>query len=745
MNTPPAKMDKSRNVRRGTRKPQQHSSANLMFGFSGGEVDFEKAKKEKIRKLSSVNGIQHSKTETSNFCCRYLSSDNRENQCPSRSQLSSPLISESTTKRFKIPRKISDNSNVVDHASVPRKLRSSMKKRGDEAVSPHSPYSNKQNGSLNEAESHRKDGPKKPKLNLKQGQPYRSKKAIVSAPITKDEEEVAETLYALAGMFPDDDSMEVRSLVSPEMEESPVALLEVKKDDPSSVQAATVVPSSTMDESSNEADKLDPLNEPYTREQPGLPASKKLHFKHNSTISEMRTDTGILFFKSKPDAEKSCIHGDRGVLSESSLIAGLKQPKQKVTNLFQRKTEMEFGVMDVESRGHMIRELGKNGLALWPSLPSIVPLAPRSPSSSRSVANTIPKWLDAANYGPQTCSLETGSSSEKVLKITGDRNAMKRSATHVYISRLIHSLQMQGNKDGILQQPPWLKPNVGSKQTSLWYPNNCSNIRNAITGNVPGSTSGNTATDRNSYEARSGIIPSQKMLQLEQPRTVSASGMNTSKGQSFDILSLSAGGVGIDANSNSSEVCNAMGSTSQLQVPHLHLNPQHQSLMPFSISPTDYTSSACMDHLSTATETPQVYLQLPQYHGNPFCDPPYTSHSVVKKQQQQRLWAAHLAAQYQPHGTSTVLTQFSSRQNGKPELPTSMPSAQTAVPSHTTLEALGPKYYSVSQYHQPKIAYTSSLPPTRVKRTDHHFSSVYDESNGGFSADRPLPLQLLRN
>lgn len=29
---------------------------------------------------------------------------------------------------------------------------------------------------------------------------------VVSGPITKDEEEVAETLYALAGMFPDNDS-----------------------------------------------------------------------------------------------------------------------------------------------------------------------------------------------------------------------------------------------------------------------------------------------------------------------------------------------------------------------------------------------------------------------------------------------------------------------------------------------------------------------------------------------------------
>ncbi|KAK8705696.1 hypothetical protein V6N13_049290 [Hibiscus sabdariffa] len=605
-----------------------------------------------------------------------------------------------------------------------------MKKRYDEAVSPHSPDSKKPNG------SHRKDCPKKPKLILKQGWSERSKKATVSAPITKDEEEVVETLYALAGLFPDHDSMVVRSSAWPETAESPVTLLEVKKEDKSSAQAANIVPSS------NEADKLDSLNEPSTQEQQDLPESKKLHFKPDSTNSEMRTNTGIAFFKSEPDAEKSCIHGDRGVLSEPSLEIGLKQPKQQVTDHFERKTEMEFGVMDAESRvGHVVRELGKNGLALWPGLSSTVPLSPQtqSRSSSQSFANTIPTWTDAANHAPQTCSLETGSSTEKVLKITRDKNAMKRSAAHVYISRFIHSLQMQ-NKT-ILQQPLWLKPRVESKQTALWYPSNCSNLRNAINGNVPGSTSGNTAADRNSYEARSGIIPPQKMLQHEQPQTASASGMNTSKGQSFDFLSLSAGGVGIDANSNSSEVCNTMGSMSQLQVHHLHSHPQHQSLMPFSISPTDYTASACMDLLSTNTATPQAHLQLPQYLSSPFCDPPYTSHSGVKKQRQ-RLWAANLTAQYWPHGTSTVLTQFSSQQNGKPESSTSMPCAQTAIPPHPTLDAFD-QYHSVSQYQQPKIAYTSSLPHTRVKRTDYHFSSVYVESNGGFSGDRSLPLQLL--
>ena len=84
-------------------------------GFDGGGGDYvclEKAKKEKIRRLSSVNGNrgspshcpnsnQHCETEMGSCCC----DSNRENQCP-HSQHSSSLITNSTTERFKIPEKV---------------------------------------------------------------------------------------------------------------------------------------------------------------------------------------------------------------------------------------------------------------------------------------------------------------------------------------------------------------------------------------------------------------------------------------------------------------------------------------------------------------------------------------------------------------------------------------------------------------------------------------------------------------
>ncbi|CAH8386292.1 unnamed protein product [Eruca vesicaria subsp. sativa] len=78
----------------------------------------------------------------------------------------------SKKKKSKLPKK--DTNGVDHHASVPRKLRSAMKKRNLESVK-------KENQEMDA-------------------------KAIVNESISKDEKEVAETLYGLADMFTDTDS-----------------------------------------------------------------------------------------------------------------------------------------------------------------------------------------------------------------------------------------------------------------------------------------------------------------------------------------------------------------------------------------------------------------------------------------------------------------------------------------------------------------------------------------------------------
>ncbi|KAE8656445.1 Detected protein of unknown function [Hibiscus syriacus] len=737
-----------------TNKKQQQSRPSILFGSVGvaGEfVSLTKAKKEKMRRLCSVNGHRespspcpdsnpHCETEMgSSFCCD-LSSDNTENQRPSHSPQTSP-VTNSATNIFKIPKKFIYDCNVVNHASVPRKLRSAMKKRSQESISPPPPESKKTNHTLSGVEVHRKDGLKKPKLKLKQGELDWSRKETVSGPITKDEEEVVETLYALAGMFPDSDSIDTNKMNGEPIEAKPsappetVIAIEVKKEDANTVsypQATEFVHPYFLEDSTSDAAKCNSLNETIYQDKPDLPESRKPHFEPDSSSSQMRPSGSISFLtRSEPETDKSsCIPGNSHVRSELTLKTGLKQ--QLVTNLFETKAEMTLGVTAAENQmaqQHIIKELGKDSLALLQSLA----LGSCTPGSSKSSANKFPAWLDAAMYGPRTFSLESGSSSEKVPKVTMDRKSMKRCATHVYISCLIRNLQMH-NKDSILQQPLQLKPHTGLKQTALLYPKDDNNLRNPTNGNLPSSSSGHSATNRNDYEARNGVLQP-KMVYQEQTQVASASGRNSSNKQTFDFLSLSAGGINVEVNNSSNKVGNTIESLSQLhgKVPYLHSFQQH-SPVPFSIPASRYT-----DHRTTATQ--QVQLQLPQYPSNPFCAPPYMSHSGVTKQQQQRLWAAHRAAQYKT-GTSTVLTQFPSWQNGKPESSTSMPYTQNANPPFSSLDAFGPKYNTITQHQLPKIAISSSLLPAKAKRSDHHLPSIYEESNGRLRASG-MPLQLL--
>ncbi|GAA0139341.1 hypothetical protein LIER_00906 [Lithospermum erythrorhizon] len=106
------------------------------------------------------------------------------------------------SKRLKIPKKLSDDFITVDYALVPRKLRSAAKKRSSGSVSPQLLSCKKHNRAGNGDELAGKNGLKKLKLSMEQGISVRQERHVSASNITKDEEEVAEALYALADMFP---------------------------------------------------------------------------------------------------------------------------------------------------------------------------------------------------------------------------------------------------------------------------------------------------------------------------------------------------------------------------------------------------------------------------------------------------------------------------------------------------------------------------------------------------------------
>ncbi|KAL9445869.1 hypothetical protein AB3S75_013703 [Citrus x aurantiifolia] len=745
-------MDKTRDVRRGG--SSRFSRQKLLAGL-------EKPKKERlVKKLSVVvNKAVISSFEDSEMGYHSNNLSDRENETPSQSQSS---MSSATAKRFKLPKKLFDDCNGVDHSSIPRKLRSAVKKRNPESMSPPLPDSKKLNHTVGEMESLKKDGLKKSKLNIvKQGSSDWSQKEVIG-PITKDEEEVVETLYAMAGMFPENDSLNNSKLESAPSEAKPPALREHRESCTPAVKDSAVTkeelgstfplrtseaaPSSNVESSQKETAKT-------SAEVEEKPDSKSFHVKTDSCVPPVNVHSTmpLLAKREHNSDEPSCNPVTFQVLPEPCRDSGLEQSTQETS--LTGKPELAVGSTTLRSeqvQQDTATESRRNGLALWPGLSPMVLLG--AGSSGPSLQSTkIPAWLDAAvgaskpyslENGPSTrkvdftpnkpYSLENGPSTRKVFKGATTNRSLKRCAGHVYISRLIRDLQMPENKEKSHLQCNQLKP-----------PDE-------------GQSIGSTTAERNSSEARSGILQ-HKRLHHDQLQTATESGLQTLQKQSFNFLSLSAGGLGAeDTNSFSRTRNNALEPSSEFQVSHLHSLPQHQNFMPIAMPQTHYTSSY-PDKISTSGtgSTQQVKLQLPSYLSSPFLGPAHTSSTILTKQhqqQQQQLWPAQLAGQCRPTGHSTAMSQFSNWPNGRQD-PTLIPCPQSLIsPGPTSLEVLRPKYSTNSQHqhqhwlqHQQLMTITSSLPSSRVKRQDHHLPLVYDELEGGFRTGSSLSLQLLCN
>ncbi|GAV63616.1 hypothetical protein CFOL_v3_07134 [Cephalotus follicularis] len=758
-------MDKTRDVKRGAsrfsikkqkRKRNKHSS-----GFDNGIfVSLEKSRKEKLQRLSSVVDRSSSSNEERERVCDLVVSDKDNELNPPAQTMSNAGIS----KRFKLPKKFFDDQNGVDHASVPRKLRSAMKKRNRQSVSPPFPDIKKLNQTIFRVESPKKDGVKKPKLNIKQGGLDWSLKQNVCGLITKDEEEVVETLYALAGMFPDND-ITFKNKLDDSLEENPPALPEVKRN-PSpafeecdlksvcTLKTADAAPPSNVERSPNETVEVDhPLKESCVGKLPHFPDSEKIHLESNSSVPQVNLQSVISsLVKSEPsEKEFLCNSVNPCVLPQPSLDSGtLKQPMQLETPPLEIKPEIAFGARVIESQleQHKTKDSKINGLALWPGLSSTVSFGAGSHGPSPlSLAPKLPAWLDAALCSSTPCSLETSTSTGKVSKCKIDRKSMKRCVAHVYISRLIRVLQMPESKDAHHLQPSQLTPHEESRQGILMMVNDLNWVRNGLHGVMSGSSINSTTAEKNLKEATKGILQHTR-VQQDRPQAATASGLHTSQKQSFDFLSLSAGGGGGEAFRNVSRTGNGLEPLSQFQVPYLHSRSQHHALMSLCIPQTHYAPSAYQDQHSAAAAQQVV----PPYLGSSLCTR-RTSYTLTKQerqlqeqqqQQQHRIWAAHIALPNRVTGASTAITQFSNWQNGRQGSQPLVPCSQTIVPASppSSLEVLGPHYTPISHQQQHPMAFH---PPHWVKRHDCHLPSVFEETGVGLCAGGALPLQLLCN
>ncbi|THG03881.1 hypothetical protein TEA_000595 [Camellia sinensis var. sinensis] len=681
-----------------------------MDGNGGGIVFSENLKKERLRKLSVVGRVSSS---NENGEMGSVGSDREDELRPTTS----------ISKRFKLPTKFFDEYNTVDHASVPRKLRSAMKKRNHNSISPPLPDKKKPNNGINGVKLPIKNSIKKSKQK-QQRDSEGSPSQIIVRPITKDEEEVVETLYALAEMFPfpnnnksDSDCELTKAKSSPMREgensrprlEGSEAPEKEEDSNSKSLGPSTTVEagnSSLLEESAQETVQAKCLNEPS---EPGFPNSAQLRTELDNTISQRNIQSMSMLSKSEPiDGNPSCSSVGCNVQSELGLGTSSKQPKHKEAATYAGKPENAAGpaasVGCQHELQHTLNGSKNSGVALWPGLSSAASngASTQGPSLRSSPAKT-PVWLAMAPSVTPPGSLRNGVLTEKDSRAPVGRNKpWKRCSAHVY----------------------------------------------------------------NPIEVRNAILLHKGLIQEHQQQASSTSTLYTTQKKSFDFLSLSARGGGMEATNSANKVGNELEPLTQFQIPYLPSLAQNHTVLPYSLPQIRYSSTPFTNNLSVASakqngfaiaisyfshpnavhmhesiDEPCVQIQPLQYmsHG-----PPRLSTAALPIQQRQRIWTA----QYKPVG---VAGSYNPNWENRRQDPSTIQFAQSIVQrSHCSLEVLGPKYAPISQHQQQQQQFnpvSSSLPNVRAKgqHHHHHLPSGYEGSGVCLCPDTALPLQLLCN
>lgn len=386
----------------------------------------------------------------------------------------------SVRKRFKFPKKFFDECSGVDHASVPRRVRSVIKKRIRKLISPPLPISKKTNRMSDGAETQRKYV-NKSKINLTHCGPSRSIKEELEGPITKDEEEVAETLYALAGMIPDTGTLseskinsqlpEVKSLDLPEPE--------------TSVIARGVV----------------------TAEQ------------DTEQFSDAAVSAGEAVKSKSFDDASQC---DRSINTE------------------QLEISLQPVVAYQASQQNRHKEKRNNGSLLWPGLSAVgSPCSDSLDSSPQFPIAKFPVWFGSSGSDLQAQTAKSCLPTVKDSQVPLDlRKSFKRCAAHVYISRLTKVLQTTVKGDTVSSHPSDSSSPDGAKQEPRLIQNSPTGKVNDMHGIVSTGSVVSTA-EKNPSEVRNAILL-HKRLQ-DQQQASATSGFNSLVKQHADFLSLSAG------------------------------------------------------------------------------------------------------------------------------------------------------------------------------------------------------------
>lgn len=671
-----------------------------------GNLEKEKSRREKVKRLSVVE---------------------REMGFDDEHQLHSTTL---TSIKFKLPRKIFSDSNT----SVPRKLRSAIRKRSCELASVPLPDAKRSNNTL-----------KKIKQN---GWSDNAQTGLVSMAISKDEEEVAETLFALAGMIPhnrvhvndktDNESLDAKtSNLSKKQNSDPMPSSEdhtILKEEPE-----TTYPTPTTDRDSLQTRNM---NDPASLAWSKLSERRQMNMNLKLSVPPAHFQTSPLLrvCDDRQLTNSTFYYGS----TEPNLESGLKDTKQKKSQFTKRESHINIGIEDLavsQDREHATSsECRDNVLASRPLHGSGVAGLPLQSSATK-----FPSWLNNSSSSKPVYCKDTLSASKVPSSINSGRKSWRRCVTHVYISRLIQVLQTSEGKD------------IRPSDTSQLTPSQCSSAGQVaanwddLNGPFSGGHMFGSGAYKNICEATINGPLQLKNCKVEEEGH-SLSGCCDLKKQSCDFLSLSTG-----AGTEENKGVNRLGVSMEAKghVLQLQSAAQHNSYVPCSMPQNSLPSIHYRDQLAVVSAAspsmpPQVQIQGPPYFSNR-CGPVALGTSTTRStqqphpKQQQQIWTAQLAAQLRPgHLLSSHVANW---QNSTRD-PNSMNHMQAhhLPATRPSLDTIGSKYLNISQQPQQQlIGLCPSLPTSNAKLQNSQLPSIREDKGGRFHPDGMLPLQLLCN
>ncbi|XP_038973476.1 uncharacterized protein LOC103706201 isoform X2 [Phoenix dactylifera] len=559
-------------------------------GGGGGEEEsaMERWKKEKAKAFRWGSGINEGYSRTGDRGGGISGSDEGEQH------LSRPPLSRS----FGLQSKASEDGNAVGPAVVPRKLRSAMNKRSRLSASPPLPdLKNKLSASPPLPDSRNKcyarNGNHMPCVNGAR----RCKRNMLNEPVTKAEEEAAETLSALASMIPDGRPVKISEDGGMSEENSHAAATVVSNLEASKEVSTEIFLPGASPVATNPSFQIEPMAEtakpePSALEQPAITSgNQEFGPGSNGTVQPGFQRTS----PSKNEQAKNAILRDSSNSSnllEASLYSYCGNRSAQSNALSVHKPEIRpwpFGSASAEHQVRSFKQKADNPTRYVCGEDTSHALQPGLPSSGNghlamSSSSKAALWPDSAATGCRTTSngvssngtdLHTG----KLPQVSADRrSSWKRCTTHVYISHTIQRYQ----KTQIKHQFPFLTNRSKAKGGTI-----------------------------------SGVQDSNKAIGMSSLNSRTAAGNRGSIMESKD----------------ESRIQMLSGSSMQQQ------QAPHHSIMPF---PFPHGPSLCPDRLAAMTQQ----LQLPHQIGNSIYGP-YGPQLVVAGGKLQQIWQAHMA-QYRP-------------------------------------------------------------------------------------------------